>query len=316
MRKIFVTGAAGFIGSNLCKKLAESTDIQVIGIDNFDEFYDKKFKLYNLEQFRSSKNFIFHEADINDKSILDLISECNVVIHLAARAGVRPSIINPIDYATTNINGTINLLNCAVKKNVEKFIFASSSSVYGMNQNIPWREEEFLLPISPYAATKLAGEMYGNVYSSLYGLQFISLRFFTVYGPGQRPDLAIHKFFKRIYNNECIELYGNGTTLRDYTYIDDIVGGINGALAYTNKNFETFNLGNNHCVSLVQLIKKIEEVTGKKAKINFLPEQPGDVPRTYANISKAQNLLKYEPKTDIDEGLFKFDAWFRNFYGI
>jgi len=316
MNKYFITGVAGFIGSNFAKYILENTDIKIIGIDNFDDFYDKKIKLKNLEQLHNNKNFVFYEADINDKSILDLIADCNVVIHLAAKAGVRPSLINPINYATTNINGTINLLNHAVKKNVEKFIFASSSSVYGINQNIPWKEDEYLLPISPYAATKLAGEMYGNVYSSLYGLQFISLRFFTVYGPGQRPDLAIHKFFKRIYNNECIELYGNGTTLRDYTYIDDIVGGIVGALVYNNKNFETFNLGNNRCVSLVQLIKKIEEITGKKAKINFLPEQPGDVPITYASILKAQNHLKYEPKTDIDEGLVKFDAWFRNIYGV
>jgi UDP-glucuronate 4-epimerase len=229
---------------------------------------------------------------------------------MAAKAGVRPSIEDPKGYEHVNVFGTQLLLDFAKEAGVKQFVFASSSSVYGINENVPWKETETLLPISPYAMTKLSCEMAGHVSSYLYGIRFIALRFFTVYGPSQRPDLAIHKFVKAIHTGKPIAMYGDGSTSRDYTYVDDIVGGIKAAIYYNQSSFEIINLGNSYAVSLSQLIQSIEDVLGKKAIIDRQPEQPGDVPRTFSDISKAKQLLGYTPKTDLKTGLQRFNEWF------
>ena len=235
----------------------------------------------------------------------------DLIIHLAAKAGVRPSIENPLVYQQTNIIGLQHLLDYSLENGIRKFIFASSSSVYGINDHFPWKEEEQLMPISPYAMTKQAGEMLGHVYSRLHSLQFICLRFFTVYGPGQRPDLAIHKFTKAILNEQPITMYGDGNTSRDYTYVDDIINGVISAIDYDETRFEIINLGNHYSIPLKDLVRELESVIGKKAIIEYLPEQPGDVPKTYADISKAERLLNYHPKTELKTGLEKFVLWFR-----
>lgn len=310
-----VTGGAGFIGSNLIRTLLQDENNKVSCIDNFDPFYKRQIKQLNVVDLENHPGFRLIETDITqpveqlEKAVPEPV---NVIIHLAARAGVRPSIANPLAYQQTNIIGTQNLLDFAVRKKVEKFVFASSSSVYGINEKLPWKEDESLMPISPYAMSKLSSEMAGHVYSHLYNLSFIALRFFTVYGPSQRPDLAIHKFTKAILKGEPISMFGNGSTSRDYTYIDDIVQGILSAASYQQSLFEIVNLGNNYTVSLKELIASLELVTGKKAIINQQPEQPGDVPRTFADISKAQKLLNYHPQTQIQQGLEKFYRWFRN----
>ena len=309
-----VTGGAGFIGSHLIKQLLKDETIKITCLDNFDPFYKRQFKLLNIEKFDKTHKFFLLDIDlstVSTKELHDAITEpVDVIIHLAAKAGVRPSIADPLGYEETNVLGTQKLLDFAVHKKVKKFVFASSSSVYGVNEKLPWKEEEHLLPISPYAMTKLAGEMAGHVYHKLYGLPFIALRFFTVYGPGQRPDLAIHRFTKAILNDEPITMYGDGSTSRDYTYVDDTVQGIMSAIDYNVTAFEIINLGNNYAVSLKELIATIEDVTGKKARIDQQPEQPGDVPRTFADISKAKRLLNYQPKTKLKDGLKNFYEWF------
>jgi UDP-glucuronate 4-epimerase len=309
MKHILVTGGAGFIGSNLIGKLLET--YKVTAIDNFDAFYSREQKESNLKPFLNQENFSFIEGDIRKTEDLERASKVDVIIHLAAKAGVRPSIKDPILYQDVNVSGTQTLLEFAKAQGIKQFVFASSSSVYGINENVPWTEEEKLLPISPYASTKLSGEMLGHVYSKLYGIRFIALRFFTVYGPAQRPDLAIHKFFKSILNNEPIPVYGDGTTNRDYTYVGDTVKGVMAAIDYEKSDFEIINLGNHKTVSLMQLIEAIESVCGKKAVMDWLPEQPGDVPRTFANIAKAQALLDYEPRTKLGDGLVEFYKWFK-----
>ena len=309
-----VTGGAGFIGSQLVKQLLKEEDVRITCIDNFDPFYKRQLKLLNLAEIDKHHNFFLLDVNLDTTSLEqlhDAISQpVDVIVHLAAKAGVRPSIIDPTGYQQTNILGTQKLLDFAVQKKVKKFVFASSSSVYGLNENLPWKEEEKLLPISPYAMTKLAGEMAGHTYHKLYNLSFIALRFFTVYGPGQRPDLAIHRFTKTIFNGEPISMFGDGSTSRDYTYVDDTVQGIIAAMHYDKTGFEIINLGNNYTVSLKELIEGIEAVVGKGAIINQQPEQPGDVPRTFADISKAQRLLNYQPHTQIKDGLQKFYDWF------
>lgn len=309
-----VTGGAGFIGSQLVKQLLKEEDVRITCIDNFDPFYKRQLKLLNLAEIDKHHNFFLLDVNLDTTSLEqlhDAISQpVDVIVHLAAKAGVRPSIIDPTGYQQTNILGTQKLLDFAVQKKVKKFVFASSSSVYGINENLPWKEEEKLLPISPYAMTKLAGEMAGHTYHKLYNLSFIALRFFTVYGPGQRPDLAIHRFTKAIFNGEPISMFGDGSTSRDYTYVDDTVQGIIAAMHYDKTGFEIINLGNNYTVSLKELIEGIEAVVGKRAIINQQPEQPGDVPRTFADISKAQRLLNYQPHTQIKDGLQKFYDWF------
>ena len=254
------------------------------------------------------------DRDLDDLSAFELRKilpePVDVIVHLAAKAGVRPSIGNPLAYQRTNVLSTQMLLDFAKENNVKQFVFASSSSVYGVNENLPWNENEQLLPISPYAMTKLSGEMAGHVSSHLHGIRFIALRFFTVYGPGQRPDLAIHKFVKSILKDQPITMYGDGSTSRDYTYVDDIVKGILAAIDYDKSVFEIINLGNNYSVPLRELVGHIETMMGKKANIDRQPEQAGDVPHTFADIRKAKTLLNYLPSTELKEGLKFFYDWF------
>lgn len=265
-----------------------------------------------MSSFISNVDFSFVEGDIRNMNDLLALSEIDVIIHLAAKAGVRPSIQNPILYQDVNVSGTQNLLEFARKRNIKQFVFGSSSSVYGINENVPWDEEEKLMPISPYASTKLSCEMLGHVYSHLYGIRFLALRFFTVYGPAQRPDLAIHKFFNSISKGQAIPVFGDGSTSRDYTFVEDTIQGIVAAIDYDQSDFEIINLGNHQTVTLSELIHAIEKICGKQANIDRLPEQPGDVPQTYANISKAQKLLNYHPKTELETGLLRFYEWYND----
>ena len=309
-KRILVTGAAGFIGSNLSRSLLQSGRYKVIGLDNFDDFYSREQKEKNLAPFISHEDFRFAEADIRNTDQLLALEDIDVIVHLAAKAGVRPSIQNPILYQEVNVAGTQNLLEFARQRNIRQFVFASSSSVYGINENVPWNEEEKLMPISPYASTKLSCEMLGHVYSHLYGIRFLALRFFTVYGPAQRPDLAIHKFFNSILKGQPIPVFGDGSTSRDYTFVNDTVGGIEAAINYEQSQFEIINLGNHQTITLSELILAIEQICGKKAIIDRQPEQPGDVPQTYADITKAQKLLNYHPSTKLETGLLAFYEWY------
>lgn len=272
---ILVTGGAGFIGSNLIEKLLKNKENNVTCIDNFDPFYNKNIKLDNIKDFKNNNNFNIFEIDIRDIDSLknQLAEQFDVTIYLAAKAGVRPSIENPIEYQSVNVLGTQALLEFAKFKEIKKFIFASSSSVYGANSHFPWKEEDNVLkPISPYAASKISGELLGSVYSTLYDIQFLALRFFTVYGPRQRPDLAINKFTKSILERKEITIYGDGTTSRDYTYIDDIVDGITSCLDYNETKYEIINLGNNISLKLKDLVNEIEKATDIKAKILYMSE--------------------------------------------
>jgi UDP-glucuronate 4-epimerase len=315
-----VTGSAGFIGSSVTDALLAVGD-DVIGVDNFDPFYDEAIKRANMEGHRGNPSFSFVRADICDadglqKKLSDLITESSdaggfdAIIHIAAKAGVRPSIKDPVAYQEVNVRGTQNVLELARNLGVKQFVFASSSSVYGVNPNVPWREDDAVLkPISPYAGTKVSGELLGHVYSHLYGIRFVGLRFFSVYGPRQRPDLAIHKFARLIRSGSPVPVFGDGSTQRDYTYIDDIVAGVMAATKYSESNYETFNLGNNRTVSLSELIATLEDVLGREAAIERLPEQPGDVPQTWADISKAEEHLHYRPSTELRTGLERFAEW-------
>lgn len=308
--RILITGAAGFIGSNLINRLLQSGIYQLVGLDNFDNFYSREQKEKNLAPFISHPDFHFFEGDICNMDDLLALGDFDVIIHLAAKAGVRPSILNPILYQQVNVDGTQNLLEFARQKKIMQFVFASSSSVYGINENIPWNEDEKLKPISPYASTKLSCEMLGHVYSHLYGIRFLALRFFTVYGPAQRPDLAIHKFFKAISERNPIPVFGDGSSSRDYTFVEDTIQGIEAAITYDQSDFEIINLGNHQTVTLSELITAIEKISGKKAIIDRQPEQAGDVPKTYADISKAKRLLDYQPDTSLEKGLISFYEWY------
>ncbi len=312
---ILVTGGAGFIGSHLINALFDKyPGVRISCIDNFDPFYSADLKQFNILPFKTNTDFHFIYADLSTTTAEELNNlvetPVDVIVHIAAKAGVRPSIDNPLLYQQTNVIGLQHLLDFAKAKKITQFVFASSSSVYGINDHFPWKEDEKLMPVSPYAMTKQAGEMLGHVYSLLYGIRFIALRFFTVYGPAQRPDLAIHKFTKAILNDQPITMYGDGSTSRDYTYVDDIVKGVMAAISYDKTSFEIINLGNHYSVSLKDLIVAIEKTIGKKAIIEQMPEQPGDVPKTYADISKANALLGYAPSTKLEDGLKKFYSWF------
>lgn len=309
---ILVTGGAGFIGSHLIDRLLAEGH-KVTNIDSFSSFYDRSIKENNIRSHKESPNYQLVEGDIREAAPWEFLAEHHFdkIIHLAAKAGVRPSILDPKAYQRTNVLGTQNLMHFAQEKGINHVVYASSSSVYGISPDVPWQEDSTVLqPISIYAATKIAGEQIGRVYAHLYGIRFVALRFFTVFGPRQRPDLAIHKFTKAILEGQPITMYGDGSTERDYTYIDDIVSGIQGAMSYSGSQFEVFNLGNNRTVSLRDLIAGIEKATGKTANIVQHPEQPGDVPRTCADTEKSSKLLGYQPKTDLDTGLRNFVDWY------
>lgn len=313
---IVVTGGAGFIGSNLIRSLlADDPALQVTCIDNFDPFYSADLKQLNIRDFKPLPNFRFLYTDFSVSTAEELmgmiVEPVDAIIHLAAKAGVRPSILAPEAYQQVNIIGLQHLLDFARLKGIKQFVFASSSSVYGVNDHYPWKEDEQLMPISPYAMTKLSGEMMGHINSQLFGLRFIALRLFTVYGPAQRPDLAIHKFTKSILRQEPITVYGDGNTSRDYTCVDDIVKGLKAALHYKSSEFEIINLGNNRGVTMNELIHSLEEVIGMKVIIEHHAEQPGDVPKTFADITKAGQLLNYHPQTKFKEGLQHFYDWFQ-----
>jgi UDP-glucuronate 4-epimerase len=304
---VLVTGAAGFIGSHLVDSLL-ADGVAVTALDNFDGFYDRAIKEQNIQSHRRHPGWRLVEADIRDAEALDAASgSYEVVVHLAAKAGVRPSIEDPITYQDVNVRGTQNLLEFARRRQIPRFVFASSSSVYGVNPRVPWSEADRVLePISPYASSKVSGELLGHVYSHLYGLRFIGLRFFTVYGPRQRPDLAISKFARLMLAEQPVPVFGDGSTRRDYTYIDDITAGIRAAMAYDRTPYEIVNLGNNRTVSLAEMIAGLESALGLKARIERLPEQPGDVPQTWASVEKARSLLGYEPRTPYDVGVRRF----------
>jgi UDP-glucuronate 4-epimerase len=310
---VLVTGGAGFIGSHVVDSLLADGD-QVTVLDNFDSFYDREVKERNIKDHRTNPRYRLIEADLRDAESLtrELTGPFDVILHLAAMAGVRPSIERPITYQDVNVRGTQNLLEIAARQKVPHFVFASSSSVYGVNPRVPWSEDDFVLqPISPYASTKVSGELLGHVYSHLYGMRFVALRFFTVYGPRQRPDLAIHKFAKLIGAGRPIPVFGDGSTRRDYTYVDDIVAGVRGALRYSRSQYEVINLGNNATVTLIEMIRGIEEALGMRATIDWQPEQAGDVPQTWASVVKARDLLGYEPRTPFREGIRRFADWYR-----
>lgn len=322
MRTILITGGAGFIGSHLSERLLREGN-KVLVIDNFNNYYDPAIKRNNVEEVKktcvenniSLDNYIIFEGDIRDNEFLKEVfsNKIDSIIHLAAMAGVRPSIEAPSLYYDVNITGTVNLLERCRENNIKQFVFASSSSVYGNNEKVPFAESDMVdNPISPYAATKKSGELLCHTYHHLFDMNIACLRFFTVYGPRQRPDLAINKFTTLILEHKEIPFYGDGRTSRDYTFVDDIVSGIVSSINYVNTNdtvFEIFNLGGDKTVSLIEMVETIEDILGKKAKLNKLPMQPGDVNRTCADIAHSRETIGYNPKTTFKEGMKKFIEW-------
>lgn len=313
MRHALVTGGAGFIGSHVVDRLLDE-GWRVTVVDNLDPYYDVRIKRANIAPHLRQPGYTLVEADIRDHNALAhcLPGGYDAIVHLAARAGVRASIKDPIGCQEVNVRGTQNLLELARAWGTRQFVFASSSSVYGVNPNVPWCEEDHvLLPISPYASTKVSAELLGHVYSYLYGIRFVALRFFTVYGPRQRPDLAFHKFGRMMLNGDAIPVYGDGSTRRDYTYVGDIVAGVRAAMEYEGSPYQVINLGNNHTVSLMEMIRALEEALGIKARLRHEPVQAGDVPQTWADIRLAGRLLGYHPETTLQEGLTRFVEWLR-----
>ncbi|MBR1802802.1 MAG: SDR family NAD(P)-dependent oxidoreductase [Clostridia bacterium] len=322
MKTYFVTGGAGFIGSSLCERLLKEGN-KVIAIDNFCDFYSPKVKEHNIKGLLENSNFKLYRNDIRDKEAIKKIFDENhidVVVHLAAMAGVRPSIENPVLYQEVNCMGTQNILEEMKAHNINQLVMASSSSVYGNCKEVPFKEDMIVdFAISPYAATKKANEVMTHVYHQLFNMKVIMLRFFTVYGPKQRPDLAINKFTRLMLADEEIPMFGDGTTSRDYTYIDDIVDGIIRSCDYVEKNenvYEILNLGNSSPVSLKEMIETIAKVIGVTPKINQLPMQPGDVERTFADVSKAKQLIGYNPKTSFEDGIKSFVNWYQQNRGL
>ena len=308
-----VTGGAGFIGSHLMEALL-GRRCPVATVDNFDHFYPRARKLANLDEVARAGKFILHEVDIRDFATLRTVFENvrpEVVIHIAARAGVGPSVEQPKIYEEVNIGGTLNLLMLAREFEVKKFVFMSSSSVYGATERVPFVEDDHeLMPLSPYAATKIAGELLCYTYSHLHGLSVVSLRLFSVYGPRQRPDLALHVFASHLESGRPIPIFGDGTSGRDYTYVDDVVAGILAAAEYETP-YEVFNIGNSQPVKVLDLVQALEKVAGKQAELNFLPPRLGDVPLTWGDISKARRLLGYNPRTTLEAGIERFLTWYR-----
>lgn len=344
MKNFLITGGAGFIGSTVAEKLLNNGD-RVVVVDNFNDFYDYNRKIRNILEITNnfnkigefenllkdekisklieivnSDNFTLIYGDIRDREAMDRVfaeNSFDLVFNPAAMAGVRPSLLDPMLYEDVNVRGYMNLLELCKKYGVKKFVQASSSSVYGNNKEVPFKETAIVdFAISPYAATKKSCEVMGHVYHKLYNIDMVQLRFFTVYGPKQRPDLAIHKFTKMILENKPIPFYGDGTTKRDYTYIDDIVNGILKSMNYLFNNedvYEIFNLGESHVVSLKEMVETIENTLGKKAILDIQPIQPGDVDKTYADISKAKSMLGYDPQTNFAEGIRKFVEWYKRY---
>jgi UDP-glucuronate 4-epimerase len=312
MKHALVTGAAGFIGSHLVDSLL-GDGWRVTAVDNFDAFYATAAKERNIASHLSHPLYTLWRVDIRDVAALQAVAHrYDAIIHLAARPGVRPSIVDPETCQQVNVSGTQNILELARHTGTPHVVFASSSSVYGVNPRTPWQESDHVLqPISPYASTKVSGELLGHVYSHLYGFRFLALRFFTVYGPRQRPDLAIHSFARKMLAGEAIPVFGDGTTRRDYTFIDDIVAGIRRAIDYDRSRYEVINLGNDRTVTLTDMIRELETALGVTARIDRQPEQPGDVPQTWASVDKAAALLGYEPKTPFPAGIARFCAWLR-----
>lgn len=309
---VLVTGGAGFIGSHLVDTLLSDRNYKVTCIDSFDDFYDPRIKRENISRHLENEQYRLIEADIRNTDYLlsKLEGKIDVIVHLAAKAGVRESIRKPVLFQEINVAGLQSILEIARIKGTKQFVFGSSSSVYGINPNYPWSESDRnLLPVSPYAASKIAGEWLCRTYQHMHGIRFVALRFFTVFGPRQRPDLAINNFTQKIIAGKPIDFFGDGNTLRDYTYVADIVSGIMAAMQYEKTMFEIVNLGNNHPVSLSEMVATLETVLNKKAILNKLPMQEGDVPSTCADITKAQEILGYHPATSFEDGIKKFVAW-------
>jgi UDP-glucuronate 4-epimerase len=317
--RILVTGAAGFIGSHLVEALVAQGD-EVIGIDNFDPFYPRAMKERNLAEIGRSPGFSFREMDLLEVSALrSLLTPDTVIVHLAAKAGVRPSLADPVGYARANVTGTAAVAEAARQAGVSRLIFGSSSSVYGDSTPVPFREDAVaVVPVSPYAATKRAGELFLTSVAPIYGFQAASLRFFTVYGPRQRPDLAIHAFTRKMVERRPLTLFGDGTQARDYTYSDDIIAGVLSAITWTATaaiGVETFNLGGNRSVTTEAMVAEIADALGVKPKIEWAAMQPGDVQVTAADLTKSASVLGYQPKTKFTEGIRRFVQWFREAYG-
>lgn len=313
LRKVLVTGAAGFIGSHLAAALLKG-GAQVVGLDNFDPYYPREVKERNLDPLRRWREFVFIEGDLRDGELLARVMQEHRpagVVHLAALAGVRPSVAAPDRYMDVNVTGTARLLEAVRQAEVQRVVFASSSSVYGGDNDVPFSEDQpTASPLSPYAASKIAGEALCHSHHHLYGLPIVALRFFTVYGPRQRPDLAIHKFTERILAGEPIQLFGDGTSSRDYTYIEDLVRGIVAAVS-SDLPWSVINLGGHHPVTLSELVAKLEQALGKQAIIERLPMQPGDMMRTFADVTKAKELLDWEAQVSLEEGLRRFAEWYQ-----
>jgi UDP-glucuronate 4-epimerase len=317
--RLLVTGAAGFIGSHLVEALARRGD-EVVGIDNFDPFYPRAVKERNLAGACALPGFSFREQDMLDVAALEpLLTPETVVVHLAAKAGVRPSFADPVGYARTNVTGTAAVVEAARRAGVSRVVFGSSSSVYGDSTPVPFREDAVAVePVSPYAATKRGAELLLGSVATIYRLRVASVRFFTVYGPRQRPDLAIHAFARKMVEGQTVTLFGDGTQSRDYTYCDDIVAGVTAAVDWTAGaafGVETFNLGGNRAVPTAAMVEEIARALGLEPRIEWAPMQPGDVQRTVADLTKSGAMLGYEPRTSFPEGIRRFVGWFREAHG-
>lgn len=319
MTRVLVTGAAGFIGSHLVEALL-AQDHEVVGVDNFDAFYPRVMKERNLAEIGPRSGFSFYEQDMLDVPALrQLLTPETVIVHLAAKAGVRPSLADPVGYARANVTGTAAVLEAARQTGVSRIVFGSSSSVYGDSTPVPFKEDAVaIVPVSPYAATKRAGELFLSSVAPIYGFKTASLRFFTVYGPRQRPDLAIHSFARKMVAGETLTLFGDGTQARDYTYCDDIIAGVIAAIDWTataKVGVENFNLGGNRSIPTEAMVAEIARALGIEPRIEWAPMQPGDVQQTAADLTKSGAVLGYAPKTPFPEGIRRFIRWFREAYG-